>query len=207
MTFNDYTLRFTFTIMGYVRIDDFATAYTIFSKDRDTAYPNNVVFRASITATDGFLKAEIADADDYTALGALTSTGTNKVPVKDWTLVGYSVTMQATAIDSTIRLWINGAAGETNTLSGRYYLDDVTAHKSYLGSHRSADSTTFAGGLKGFMYNFYIYNEEIATGTDSKLGGTSCHADCTGHGASCTVVVTDCIADYDFTEWAAGSAC
>ncbi len=118
MTFNDYTLRFTFTIMGYVRIDDFSAAYTIFSKDRDTGYPNNVVFRASITANDGFLKAEIADADDYTALGALTSTGTNKVPVKDWTLVGYSVTMQTTAIDSKIRLWINGAAGETNTLSG-----------------------------------------------------------------------------------------
>jgi hypothetical protein len=126
------SLRFSFTVQGYVRLDNLTNEVTVLSKDRDTGYPSNVVFRASITATDGYLKAEIAEMTGY-VLAAVTSedTGTPansvKVAEKTWTLIGYSVEMKTTTIDSTIRLWMNGDAGQTKELANRYYLDSATA--------------------------------------------------------------------------------
>ena len=68
MTFSDFTLHFNFSVMAWVRLDDLASEYTIFSKDRG-AFPNGVLFKASVN-TSGYLSAALADADDYSQVSS-----------------------------------------------------------------------------------------------------------------------------------------
>ena len=202
MSFSDHKLHFDFTITGWIRLDDLTADYTIYSKDRGV-FPNSTVFRGYVTATDGFLKVDLADFDDFSTVESLVSTGSNKVPEKDWTLVGYSVTMKTTTTNADVRLWIDNTSGETFSTTNVIYLDDSTAHSAYLGAYRQTDVSTFSGHLKGFIYNFYIYNQ--ATPSSSPQYPTSA---CSGCGAlKCTAVITQCLGNWEFSEYAPGSPC
>ena len=170
--------------MSWIRLDDLLAEYTVFSKDRD----NNTdpsIFRAAITATDGFLKMYLADADDFSDIGS--ATGSDAVPASEWTFVGYSVTLDINAVDSTVRLWTNDSSGTTSPLASYRMLDSATPYPAFIGTHRT-DTTTYAGWFKGFVYNFYIYNDPTSTGDQGRYGNTGCTPAC---GAwKCTSIYT-----------------
>lgn len=72
-----FKLYWSFTITGWLRLDNLNKEYTIFEKSKD--FPNATVFRATVTKDDGFLKTYLADTDDWTDLSATATTGTNAV--------------------------------------------------------------------------------------------------------------------------------
>ena len=202
LQFSDFVLNFRFSVLGYIRLDNLTSVATVFSKDRkDGSFPDGLVARCFISATDGYLAITLAEHGNYSNTSTLTASST-QVPSQDWTLVGFAVQMDNNAVDSTIRFWINDGAHETGTMTGFIFVDDATFYNAYIGSHRSADST-FEGGLVGFLYNFHIYNEARTDTPKYTTGG--CHSDCGAMG--CTDIITHCIGDYEFTEWEAGQSC
>ena len=178
---SDFALNFRFTILTWVRVDELSADQTIFSKDRGT-FPDGFVFRSYITATDGFLGVDLANAGDtFAAAGNSDSSGGNAVVSKDWTFVGFSINMDDNTLDTNVRLWVNNDAGSTGTISGKAYLDDATNHKAFIGAHRT-DATTYTDELRGFMYVIHIYNSAIDNGDDGKYGNSGCSCD----SAKCT---------------------
>ena len=85
-------------------------------------------------------------------------------------------------------MWVGDGTGTketTVTNTGKIYLDDLTAHKSFIGAYRS-DLTNWTGEFKGFIYSFYIYNEAITTGSPHDFAGS-----CSGCSTlGCTDVAT-----------------
>jgi hypothetical protein len=165
--------------MSWVRLDDLSAHYTLFSKDRNAGFPNdNLVFRAFVTSTSGFLAVEMADSDDWTARSTFTASDDVKVVAETWTSVGFSVGIDTNAVDSSVRMWVgdgDGAANRSKTITatGRIYVDDATAHKGYIGAYRTTDASTFAEAVKGFVYSFYVYNKVTATGAPRE-GNADC---------------------------------
>ena len=110
--------------------------------------------------------------------------------------------MDDNTLDTNVRLWVNNDAGSTGTISGKAYLDDGTNHKAFIGAYRT-DATTYTDELRGFMYVIHIYNSAIDSGDDSKYGNSGCACD----GAKCTDDAIQCLRDWDFLEYAAGTSC
>jgi hypothetical protein len=122
-------------------------------------------------------------------------------------LVGYSVEFsKTTTADSSVRLWVDDGAGQTTTLTGYYFLDDGVGYATTAGAHITAADPTYAGFFKGFLYSLYIYNTETTTGSP-QYPTAACNAVCTDAGMTCTADLTDCLADWEFSEYAAGSPC
>ena len=194
----DFSLYFRFTVLAWLRLDDLTSDQTVFSKDRGS-FPNGLVFRSYITATDGFLKVDIADADDtFATAGSFTSSASNVTPAEDWTFVGYSINLNDNTVDTDVRLWVNNEAGSTGNISGKRYRDDSTNHKAHIGMYRSG-ATTYDDELRGFMYVIHIFNSAL-TGDEGKYGNSGCSCS----GAKCTDVTTQCLSDWDFLEYADG---
>ena len=53
------------------------------------------------------------------------------------------------------------------------------------------------------MYVIHVYNSALLSGDDGKYGNSGCSCD----GAKCTDDTTQCLRDWDFLEYAAGSSC
>ena len=202
ISFSPFTLRPSFSLMAWIRPDDLASDYTVFSKDRNVSI-DTLVLNTYITATDGFLKVSLADVDDsFATAGDFTSTSPNVVVAQAWVLVGYSLDMTIDSYSTDIRLWINDEVGTTGNLAGYIYVDDISPYDSYLGAYKT-DSGSFDGDYKGFMYKVYIFNE-IVTGSPGKSAVT-CDASCTS--SACTDTATECLESYEFTEYSSGNAC
>ena len=187
--------------MTWIRLDDLAQEYTLFSKDRNQD-TNGVVMRAFVF-TSGFLGVRMYDSDDWSTHGELSSTGANIVMAEEWVHIGYSIDMSNNAQDTDVRLWTNDNSGETITNTGVFYLDDTSAYPCYVGCYRDS-TTTYAQHFKGFMYTLDVYN--IATGSGSpRYGNTSCSG--CSVGGKCTTTTTNCLEDYNFTEYSDGQSC
>ena len=189
--------------MGYIRPDDFSVGMTFFSKDRDDFATSNELLLAYIDTT-GSLKLDISDSDDITVLGTATLGGLEALSAQSWTFIGYSVQIDtANTGNCDVRIWTdnNDEVSQTTTLTGFFWVDNLTGYPAYLGSYRT-DTSAYSGYFKGFMYNFYIYNN--ATPTGSPNGPATCHADCSGH---CTSVDTECLANWEFTQYGVGLDC
>ena len=91
-------LHFDFSVMMWVRFDDLAADYTLFSKDRNQD-TDGLVFRAYVD-TSGLLKVTMADSDDWAAPATVSSADPRKVTAVTWTHVGFSVDMDNNAQDS-----------------------------------------------------------------------------------------------------------
>ena len=152
--------------MSWVRLDDLSADYTIFSKDRN-AFPSGKVLKLSVLSSSGALSTEIWHSyNSWATQGTITTNtaGSNVVTAANWHLVGFSLDIAATAVDTDTSLWIDNETHENSTMSGYVYLEDVAAHKAFIGAHRSA-TNTYEGDLKGFMYNVFLYNNETPTGS------------------------------------------
>ena len=104
------------------------------------------------------------------------STGSNFVVAKDWTFIGYAVSLNDNTVDTDVKLWVNNDAGSTGTISSKRYLDDATNHKAFIGAFRTAAST-YENEFKGFMYVIHIYNSALLSGDDGKYGNSGCSCD------------------------------
>ena len=62
------------------------------------------------------------------------SSGSNAVAAKDWTFVGFAISLNDNAVDTDVKLWVNNDAGSTGTIIGKRYLDDGTNHKGFIGA-------------------------------------------------------------------------
>jgi hypothetical protein len=137
----------------------------------------------------------LADSDDWSSVGDYTST--LQVTAINWHLVGYIIDLQGDATNVNVTCFLNTLANSTSGLiSNHIFVDDATAYKSFLGTHRT-DQTTYEGDFKGFMYKFIVYNE--AKSTPFGETNASCDPSCVA-GATCTDVATECLEDYEFTE-------
>ena len=199
MEFSDFWLRPSFSIFAWVRLDDLSADYTVFSKDRDEV-SNTMVFNAMITSTDGFLKVQVADSDDWTSVGEYTSTIT--VAAQQWQLVAYKLALQDDAASVAVTCQVTSNTNtSSDTITNHIYIDDSTAYKAFLGVYRT-DLTTYEGDFHGFMYKFYIYNVDEPIGV--AVSAASCVGSCSG---ICTDEATECLGDYEFTTVSNGDPC
>jgi hypothetical protein len=200
LTFDDFSLAPSFSFESWIRVEALADGpFTLYSKDRVTD-GGAAMFRVTLQ-TDGFLKLELATSDNWTAFGTATASGTtNKVP-ESWKLIGVSLELQQNSEDTNARLWVDDIAGDTETLTGKLFIDKATPYKAFLGAERTGASA-FTGFFKGFVYNFFIYNTPRTTGS-TIFSTNPCDSSCD----KCTHVDTQCLSDYLFTKQPDGTDC
>ena len=208
MTVDTYTLGPNFTITAWIRADNLDNQMALFTKDRNSDYPNAALFTAEISATTGTLQAVLIDPSDNSTSN-FESTGSAVVAASTWEVVGFSIKLNESAVDSDIRLWVGSGNGAFQTIHPAVsvvFLDDPSGYTSFIGTQRVTDATTYSNCFVGFVYSFYIYNQAYNSEGDSpRVQAGSCDAAC--NSLTCTDVDTQCLGNWEFTEYSPGNIC
>jgi hypothetical protein len=183
MTVETYTLAPSWTISAWIRADNIDNDMVLFSKDKASDYPNSTLFSANVEATSGSLKFFIQNTSDN-SVQTFTGTQLTKVSAATWEVVGFSMQVNVSAVDSEIRCWVGDGAGIRNTLNSAaliVYLDDPAGYTSFIGAQRTTGASDWNTEFVGFVYSFYMYNQAYITDSDSPhvgLGTGNCEASC-----------------------------
>jgi hypothetical protein len=110
-SFNAFKLHFRFTIMTWIRLSGYGSdPFTIFSKNLAAGGTNRLVFRASLAAANGAPKIELFDSDDSYVTPETFESTANAVPETEWTFIGFALSMDDDATNSSFTLWKNNGA-------------------------------------------------------------------------------------------------
>jgi hypothetical protein len=147
---------------------------TLFSKDKN-ADSANLALAFSIDA-DGKLRTTIGAADGVTSTSAIPAD-----PVA-WTFVEYSISIDASLVDTNAQFSINGGTAETKKITGAVFTETDPITKAYLAVQRTPAKADKAQGFTGFIYKLHIYNA-AQSGKSALYGNTGCD---TCNGEKCT---------------------
>jgi hypothetical protein len=136
------------------------------------------------------------------ALGTSETKTGAAVAALDWKFVSIGLKINNDADTADIKFNVNAAESTDTTGTGIYFLDDSSDTKAYIGAKRTA-STVWAENYHGFMYDFFV-DATYVTGTSAYF---FTQGSCTCGGAACATLATECLRDWNFDEFAAGSSC
>ncbi|MEE4247820.1 MAG: hypothetical protein V2I33_20670 [Kangiellaceae bacterium] len=141
------------------------------------------------------------DKDPGNKVSAKTANDTIPSTPK-WINLGASLKV-VTGNMTNIRVWIadTSTVEEDNQTAGLVWYDSASGSKSLFGTHDD-----LAGGydqqFSGFIYSICIRNTSTHSG-NPYAKASPCAATCTDDGLSCTNEDDECLANWNFTEYAA----